>query len=107
MRLELKQLNGWQGKKNLIKSGIQLHSLKMHWKEISPANNVNNLKNKDLMILLSKNDEVVKYKYGMDFLKVLEKEKIRYKAEVDYLLGNYLFNVKQLAFSDKLMKFLK
>ena len=94
-------------KNRLVKNGINLSILKKKWSSISPINNINNLKNKDILILLSKNDEVIKCKYGLKLLKALEKKKINYINETDNIFGHYLSGCKQLLFSDKIIKFLE
>jgi len=94
-------------KNRLLKNGINLSILKRKWSSISPINNINNLKNKDILILLSKNDDVIKYKYGLKLLKALEKKKINYKNETDHVFGHYLSGCKQLLFSNNIVKFLE
>lgn len=47
-----------QIKKELIKQGVSLKLLKKKWSELSPINNMNNLKNTRILFYQAKNDEV-------------------------------------------------
>ena len=93
-------------KNKILKDGIKLYELKKYWKNISPINNINNFKNRKLLVLLSKNDKIIKYKYGLRFLKGLKKENINYELEIDNIFGHYLSGLKQLQFSNKIIDFI-
>jgi hypothetical protein len=63
-------------KKIFIKNKVTTRELNRYWKEINPENNINNLKGKEIRIVISTSDQVIKYKYAFRFIKKLEKEGI-------------------------------
>ena len=89
-----------------IKNGIKLDYLKKCWSEISPVNNIKNLKKQELLIFLSRNDDFVNFKSGEKFVHELKKRKIRYKLIIDNIFGHYISGVKNLVFNDSIIKFL-
>ena len=93
-------------KNKIAKKGIGLNNLKLYWKNISPINNIKNIKNRELLIFLSKNDKIIKYDYGQKFLDAIKKEKIKHKLEIDHIFGHYLSGFKQLQFQNRISSFL-
>lgn len=65
-------LNGF--KKQLLKRHfVTLKKLKQEWMPISPIYNINNLKDRKLLIYLSKRDEIIPYEQGLSFSEALRK----------------------------------
>jgi len=51
-----------QVKKGILHHNINLQQLRKKWYQLSPINNLTNLKNKKILIYLAKKDEVIPYK---------------------------------------------
>jgi len=63
-------------KKVLLKNKMPLKKLNNYWKEINPENNINNLKGKDIKIIISKVDRIIKHKYSIKFINKLKEKGI-------------------------------
>ena len=94
-------------KNKIAKKCIDLITLKEYWEDIHPINNIDNLKDRELFILLSRNDQIIKYEYGLKLLKALESKNIKYKIETNNIFGHFLSIWKLLLFPDKIVKFLE
>lgn len=87
-------------KNALISQGYSLVQLKKDWSVITPINNINNLKNKKILLFLSQKDELIPYKLGEALGDVLSKYKydvqIRTNIHSAHLLSGILnlFNTK-------------
>lgn len=91
----------------MIRNGISLESLKEKWKSIAPINNIKKLNRVEMLVFLSKNDQLVKYEHGLKFIEAIKKKKINYKADMDNIFGHYISGLKQLLFPNKIVKFLE
>lgn len=70
-------------KNSLISQGFTLSKLKNEWKDISPENNINNLKNKSLLIYLSRKDEVIPYKLGKKLADQFKERNYQYTLVIN------------------------
>ena len=93
-------------KRKMAGNGLTLHLLKKSWKNIAPTNNIKNLQGRNILLFLSKNDQLVKYEHGLRFINAIKKKKINYKAEIDDVFGHYIAGLKRLLFPNKIINFL-
>lgn len=104
----------WESEELLVKTirnkmqsnNINLVMLKKYWKNLAPINNINNLNDRKLLIFLAKNDTVIPFKYGMEFLDKIKKKNIKFNLHIDNFFGHYLSGFKQLLFPDRIIRFL-
>ena len=94
-------------KDKMCAKGMNLAKLAKYWKTLEPVNNIQNLKGKKLYIYLSKNDNISPYKYGLELLDKIKKEKIDFNLYIDNIFGHYITGFKQLLFPKRLIKFLE
>ena len=73
-------------KKGLIEQNLTLNELKEIWSSITPANNIHNLKNKNILIYLSQKDEVIPVNLGNRLVAEFKKK----NYEHNLVLNNYL-----------------
>lgn len=90
----------------LMEQGISLNKLKNHFEPMSYSHNSNNLKKKNILVFLSKNDRIVPYKSGIKFLGLLRKDRIKYKLVENIFLGHYFSYIKNVVLSNKMANFL-
>lgn len=94
-------------RRKMIANGISLESLKKSWESIAPVNNIQKLNAINMLVFLSKNDQLVKYEYGLRFIDSVKKEKIKYRAEIDNIYGHYIAGLRHLLFPNKIISFLE
>ena len=91
---------------SLENKGVTLAKLSKHFKMISYKYNSTNLKNKDILIFLSKNDKIVPYNNGTKLLKLLNKDNIQYELVTNKFFGHYISGIKNVIFYNKIQNFL-
>ena len=94
-------------KNDLVREKITLNKLKNYFKIMSYKKNSRNLKEKEILIFLSKNDKIVPYNNGVKLLNLLNKDNLKYKLIINTLFGHYISYIKNLIFSDEIIKFLE
>ena len=62
-------------------------------KEFNPEENISGLKNKEIKILLSKPDQVLKYKYGLKQVQKMRKSGINPTVIINEDKGHYRTNI--------------
>jgi hypothetical protein len=77
-------------RKKFEKKKITLKKLKKAWEKITPANNVNKLKDKEIILFLSQADKVIDYSQGEKMFKALKNKKYKVDLHVNKNLGHYL-----------------
>lgn len=103
---------GWNNiypefKKKLIKQNLTLEKLKKVWSPITPANNINNLKNKKILIYLSKKDEVIPYDLGKSLVIEFEKKNYNYNLVINKNLKHTYTGIFNLINARHYLMFLK
>lgn len=69
-------------------------------------NNSKNLKKKDILIFLSKNDKIIPYHTGIKLLYLLNQDNIKYELVTNKFIGHYISGFKNIIFSNKIVNFL-
>ena len=85
--------------KKEIEKKITLKELKKYWKDISPENNVSNIKAKEVYFYLSKADESIPYENGLILFNLLNKHGHNPILRENKHLGHYLTAVSFFMFS--------
>lgn len=89
------------------KKKISLTSLDKSWKKLSPINNLDNVSDKQFLIYLAKNDEVIPYFQGIKLTDELRNRKIKYELVINKS-GNHVLSVfLNLSSWGKYINFLK
>jgi len=70
-------------KDRLLKQGLTLSKLKKEWRKIAPINNIHNLKNKNILVYLSKKDEVIPFGLGKKLVREFDKKNYNYTLVVN------------------------
>ena len=94
-------------KKSLLEQSYTLEKLRNVWKPISPMHNIQHLKNKKILIFLSKNDELIPYHLGEKLLQEFERRKYDYKVIVNHHFKHFFTGVINLCNSKEYLGFLK
>lgn len=94
-------------KRKMMGNGVNLASLRFTWKSIAPKNNIQNLNGRNMLILLSKNDQLVRYEHGLRFINLIKNKRIKYKVEIDSIYGHYLFILRRLLAPEQIVSFLE
>lgn len=94
-------------KNNLIKGNVTLDKLKKYLRIMSYKQNSRNLKNKDILIFLSKNDKIIPYNNGLKLLRRLDSDGIKYQLKINTFFGHYILGFKNVVFHNKIIKFLE
>lgn len=84
------------------RKGISLEKLKKSWKNLAPESNLKNLKDKEIVIYLSKSDKLVPYECGVTLLASMNKNGIKPLVRENKYLGHYLTIIKAYFFPDYL-----
>ena len=93
-------------KKDLIRQHFTLEKLEKVWESISPEHNINNLKDKQFLIYLSKKDQIMPYSLGNELTKDLEMYHYKYQVIKNKYLGHGLTCYYNLVNSAPYLKFL-
>jgi len=83
-------------KEKLIEQGMTEKKYNDYMKEFNPEENISGLKNKEIKIILSKLDQVLKYKYGLKQIQKMRKVGINPQVFVNKDKGHYRTNIKFL-----------
>jgi esterase/lipase len=75
-------------KKEVVKQGYTLKKLQKAWKTIIPLYNIDNLKDKKLLIYLSEKDTIIPYQLGLKLIHEFENRKYDYKLIINTKLGH-------------------
>jgi esterase/lipase len=94
-------------KKELIKNKITKKIVKEMWKELSPVNNLTNLKSKRFLIFLSKKDKIIPYEFGQRFLREMKKKELGFELYENNHLGHFGTATYNLLRSRTYLDFLK
>lgn len=79
---------GWGDKlnpelhKGFQKQKITLSELRNHWKQLNPINNIENLRDRKLLVYLAEHDDVIPYQQGLQLLTEFKKRKYSYSLRV-------------------------
>jgi len=80
----------------LLENGITQKKFNNYMKEFNPEENISGLKNKEVRILLSRSDLVIKYKYGLKQIQKMRQAGINPQVLVNQNQGHYGTNIKFL-----------
>lgn len=105
--IESEQLLVRHIRRKMKKNVPNLTKLIEYWKELEPINNLKNMKGRKLYIYLARNDKVVPYKYGLELLDTIKRNKIQYDLHVENIFGHYIAGIKQSLFPRMIINFLK
>jgi esterase/lipase len=94
-------------KHDLIRQGVNLKRLQAEWKAISPRNNINGLRNKQVLIYLAKKDGVIPFHSGLKLVKAIKKKNYKYKLIVNPGLGHFFAGTYNLIKASSYLTFLK
>lgn len=75
-------------KSEIINKGYTLEKLQKAWRTITPINNIDNLKDKKILVYLSKKDKIIPFSIGMKFIQELDKRNYDYQLIVNTKLGH-------------------
>lgn len=93
-------------KQDLHKQNITLEKLINHWKPISPQFNMDKLRDKDILIYLSKNDELIPYSQGEKFVEKCKENKYNYRVVINQHLKHGLAGMYNLLNANIYLRFL-
>ncbi|MDD2822876.1 MAG: prolyl oligopeptidase family serine peptidase [Candidatus Daviesbacteria bacterium] len=93
-------------KEELIRQNFTPDKLKKVWKSITPVNNISNLKNKKILVYLSKKDEVIPYDLGMSLVEEFKKRNYKYSLKVNNYLKHFYAGFYNLMNAKYYLKFL-
>lgn len=93
-------------KNELIKQDYTLKKLKKEWRPIAPIRNINNLRNKQILLLLTKKDEIV-YCPNQKLIRILQKQRYQVKAVISPGWGHYLSGIYHFCRPSIYLNFLK
>ncbi|MCK9292597.1 MAG: hypothetical protein WCY27_00630 [archaeon] len=85
-------------------NNVSLKTIQEEWKEVDGLVNISKLKNKNIIILLSKSDLIIRYEFGEKLIEELNNAKIYPRVFLNKNLGHYgtslllLFNPKKYIF---------
>lgn len=92
-------------KRSYEHQGIYREQLVQSWHFLAPKNNINELRNRNLFIAISRSDRVIPYRYGRELADLVKKQ---YPNETvvqeNGHLGHYLTVVKYYVFDKGLLK---
>ncbi|MBI3290312.1 alpha/beta hydrolase [Candidatus Microgenomates bacterium] len=94
-------------KEKLIDEDLTLDRLEKIWRKITPINNVDNLKNKKLLIYLSEKDEIIPFVLGRELVEDLKKKNYDTTVIVNPYLDHFLTGAIDLFKANTYLKFLK
>lgn len=94
-------------KEMLLKNNYTLERLQEEWKPISPRHNIDNLKNKDILVYVSKKDEIIPYYLGKQLLEAFKERNYSYKTIVNTQLNHFFTGVYNLFNCSIYSQFLK
>lgn len=87
------------------KQNINREQLESAWKTLAPKNNVSLLSDKNIFISISKQDNVIPYVFGKEFVDLFKKiYPNKTTIQESSYLGHYLTILKYYLFSDDLLK---
>ncbi len=92
-------------RKEFEKQGITLEKLKEFWKELSPENNLVNLKNKKVTVFLSEADAVIPYACGVKLIEAMRKNELGFELETNKNSGHYLTVLDFLRHPEKFIRY--
>jgi hypothetical protein len=87
----------------LIELGISQRKYNNCLKEFNPEENIFGLKNKDVRIVISRQDQIIKYKYGLKLIQKMRKAGINPQVIVNQNQGHYGTNIKFLLHPNKFL----
>ena len=87
----------------LIEYGVSEKKYNNYLKEFNPEENISGLKNKDIRIIISRSDQVIKYKYALKFIQKLRVNGINPQVIVNQNQGHYGTNIKFLLHPNKFL----
>ena len=93
--------------KKIRKNGYSLSKLRLKWKPLANVNNLNNMGKRNIMIFLSKNDRIIPYENGLDFINTLKEKNINYTLIIDNYFGHYISSFKRVIFFKPIIDFLE
>lgn len=94
-------------KKALLEQDYTLNKLQIAWEQISPINNIDNLKSKKLLIYLAKNDEIIPIDLGLKLVKALQDKKYTYQLIINHGLKHFFAGTYNLVKARDYLTFLK
>jgi len=94
-------------KKELIARNIDLLKLKNSWKILSPINNIKNLKDKKILIYISKKDELIPYRQSLQLIDQLKYLDCQIKVVTNKHLNHILSGTKNLLKFNRYLTFLE
>lgn len=94
-------------KAEIIKQGYTLEKLQKAWKPISPIHNLDKLKNKKILVYLSKRDRVIPFPVGMKLIQAFEKKQYKYQLIVNPRLGHMYTSLYNSVRANVYLDFLK
>jgi pimeloyl-ACP methyl ester carboxylesterase len=86
----------WKGirtqeiRKKMEMVGVTLPFLKEQWKALAPENNINGLMGKEIIVYLSKSDEIIPYELGIQLVQKMKENKLAPLVKENALFGHYL-----------------
>lgn len=75
-------------KESIIKQGYTMEKLQQAWRSIIPIHHIDNLKNKKILVYLSKRDTVIPFSLGMELIQAFEKRDYDYRLIINTRLGH-------------------
>jgi len=87
----------------LLEQGISKKKYNNILKEFNPEENISNLKNKDIRIIISRKDQVIKYKYGLKLIQKMRSKGINPQVVDNQNQGHYGTNIKFLLYPNKFL----
>jgi|SRR3989344_4001184 len=94
-------------KKELLQQKLTLKQLKELWSEITPASNINNLKNKKILVYLSIKDEVIPFNLGKHLVSEFEDRHYDYTLITNNKLKHLYTGAYNLINARRYLSFLK
>ncbi len=94
-------------KKELLKQNLTLKQLKVLWNDITPASNINNLKNKKILVYLSKKDEIIPFNLGQRLVNEFENKRYNYTLVTNNKLNHLFTGTYNLFNAGRYLSFLK
>lgn len=94
-------------KKDFIAKKITLTSLEKSWERLSPINNLNNILDKQILIYLSKHDEVIPFIQGSQLVKEFKNKQIKHRLMVNTHGGHVVSGFVNLLRYGRYIGFLK
>ncbi len=94
-------------KNELLAQGLTIEKLKQKWKEITPAENINNLKGKKILVYLAEKDEIIPFKLGMRLINEFDKKNYDYKLIKNKKLNHFFTGLYNLSNPKVYLDFLK